>query len=187
MEIVEKKERQMTFRARIDESLANAIRRYVDEIYVLAIDEVEISKNDSALYDETIAHRLGLIPLKIDKNVNEKTKAILKLYSKEEGYVYSGEMSSKKVVYDKIPITLLQKGQELEFTATAISGKGRDHSKFSPGVMFYRDSVDPEEEKDSDELVISIESFGQLDEKSIFTNAVDALKKDLAIISKKMK
>ena len=187
MEIVEKKEGQIIFRAKIDESLANAIRRYVDEIFVLAIDEVVISKNDSALYDETIAHRIGLIPLKVDKTVNEKTKTTLKLASKKEGYVYSGEMSSKKVVYGKIPITFLQKDQELKFTATAISGKGREHSKFSPGVMFYRDSVDPEEEKDSDELVISLESFGQLNEKSIFTKAVDALKKDLAIVSKKMK
>ena len=185
---MEKKEGQRTFRARIEERLANAIRRYVDAIFVLAIDEVEISKNDSALYDETIAHRLGLIPLKVDKTVTENTKANLKLISKKDGFVYSEEISPRKIiVYGKIPITLLQKGQELEFKATATSGKGREHSKFSPGVMFYRDSVDPEEEKDSDELVIYLESFGQLDEKSIFAGAVDALKKDLAIVSKKMK
>ncbi len=47
--------------------LANALRRSVDEIPVLAINEVDIYKNDSALYDEIIAHRLGLIVLKNQK------------------------------------------------------------------------------------------------------------------------
>ena len=48
-------------------NLANAIRRSVLEIPVMAIDEVEIIKNDSALYDENIAHRIGLIPIKTEK------------------------------------------------------------------------------------------------------------------------
>ena len=99
MELVEKKENQIIFKAKIDESLANVIRRYVDEILVLAIEEVEIIKNDSSLYDETVAHRLGLIPLKIDKTVTEKTTAKFKLSAKTEGFVYSGELSSKKVSY----------------------------------------------------------------------------------------
>ena len=187
MELVEKKENQIIFKAKIDESLANVIRRYVDEILVLAIEEVEIIKNDSSLYDETVAHRLGLIPLKIDKTVTEKTTAKFKLSAKTEGFVYSGELSSKKVVYDKIPITLLNKGQELELSATAGPGRGSEHSKFSPGFMFYRDSVDPEGEGDSEGLVIIIESFGQLPVKNIFVRAIEALKKDLAIVSKKMR
>ena len=72
MKIINKKNNQMTFSAEIDESLANAIRRYVDQIPILAIDEVEISKNDSPLYDETVAHRIGLIPLKMEKTISEK-------------------------------------------------------------------------------------------------------------------
>ena len=52
-------------------SLANAIRRSVLEIPIMAIDNVEISKNDSALYDEIIAHRLGLIPIKTSKTIKQ--------------------------------------------------------------------------------------------------------------------
>ena len=37
------------------------------------------------------------------------------------------------------------------------------------------------------ELVITLESFGQMDLKDIFTKSVDALKKDLAEVSKKVK
>ena len=65
-------ERQkLSFVSDISTSLANAIRRSVLEIPVLAIDEVEIIKNDSALYDEVIAHRLGLVPIKTDKSTKE--------------------------------------------------------------------------------------------------------------------
>lgn len=136
MELVKKKDNKLIFIAEISETLANAIRRYTHQIPVIAIDEVEIFKNDSALYDETIAHRLGLIPLKNSK----KTSGKMKLSAKKEGGVYSGELKgSAEVVYDKIPITLLDKGQELEFTATLKTGKGSEHSKFSPGLMFFRE------------------------------------------------
>ena len=139
MEIISKKEDKIIFKAEIDESLANAIRRYAGKIPVLAIDEVEISKNDSPLYDETIAHRIGLIPLKTDKEINEKTEGKLKLSVKREGNVYSGELNGNvSVVYDKIPITMLTKNQELELIANAKVGRGEDHARFSPGLMFYR-------------------------------------------------
>ena len=72
MKTINKKNNQITFTANIDESLANAIRRYIDQIPILAVDEVEISKNDSPLYDETVAHRIGMVPLKMDKTIDEK-------------------------------------------------------------------------------------------------------------------
>ena len=51
----------------INSTFANAIRRSTFEIDVLAIDLVEFYKNDSALYDEMMALRLGLLPLKAPK------------------------------------------------------------------------------------------------------------------------
>ena len=45
----------------------NTLRRImIDEVPTMAIEEVEFFKNNSILYDEIIAHRLGLIPLKTD-------------------------------------------------------------------------------------------------------------------------
>jgi DNA-directed RNA polymerase alpha subunit len=112
MEEIKKTDNKLVFKAEISESLANAIRKYVHKIPVVAVDEVEISRNDSPLYDETIAHRIGLIPLK-----QTKKEGTLKLKSNKEGFVYSGEFQGDiKVVYDRIPITLLNKGQELEIT-----------------------------------------------------------------------
>ena len=139
MNIINKKPNKICLNIGINESLANAIRRHVNEIYVVAIDEVEISKNDSALYDETVAHRIGLIPLKMPKSFKADAEEKLKIKYKKAGIVYSGELKGNvEVVYDKIPITLLKEDQELNLTATVRLGKGKDHSKFSPGLMYYR-------------------------------------------------
>ncbi len=238
MKLVNKKENQIAFKAEIEESLANAIRRYVNQIQTLAIDEVEISKNDSALYDETIAHRIGLVVLKTEKSMNDKTSIQLKLNSKKEGMVYSEELKGDaKVVYEKIPITSLNKGQELEITGTAILGKGEEHSKFSPGLIFYRNIVELNIDKDcpkeaaqacpknilkiengkvvvtepdecdmceacvdlckkqgkdsikiipTKDLLITVESFGQIDSEEIFKKSIEILKKDLETIGKKI-
>jgi DNA-directed RNA polymerase subunit D len=70
METITKTPEIVTFVGDVNVSLANAIRRSVNEVPVLAIDEADVYKNDSALYDEIISHRLGLIPLK-----NQKMKA----------------------------------------------------------------------------------------------------------------
>ena len=68
MKQIEKNENKIVFETEIEDSLANAIRRYVNHVPTLAIDEIEITKNDSPLYDEMIANRIGLIPLKSEKS-----------------------------------------------------------------------------------------------------------------------
>lgn len=232
MKLIEKSKDQMTFEADIEDSVANAIRRYLSQVPVAAIDELEISKNDSPLYDETIAHRTGLIPLKKEK-VSEKSK--LKLNISKEGTVYSGDIKGHpEIVHKGIPITTLAKGQELEFTANIRLGRGAEHAKFSPGLMFYRNSAEISLDKDllrdvkealpdaeikekggkvvvmddkkkevtdiceqiardkkkkaevvpKKELIITVESFGQMEPKEVFLESIDTLKKDLAAAAK---
>ncbi|MFH1503346.1 MAG: hypothetical protein ABIE36_01690 [Candidatus Diapherotrites archaeon] len=234
METIAKKNDEFIFKAEMDESLANTIRRYANQIQIAAIDEVEIIKNDSPLYDETVAHRLGLIPLK----QGAKKEGKLKLNVQEkEGFVYSNSLKGDfEVVYEKMPITLLNKGQEIELVARVRIGKGKEHAKFSPGIINYRrvfeitldkgvaekvknriqnlkienkgdkafilDNGEKEicdicegisekqgkkvEIKPTKELVISLESFGQIEPKSIFIRSIETLKKDLIEISKKL-
>lgn len=234
MKKIQEKENKVVFQAEVEESLANAIRRYMNQIPVLGIDEIEIVKNGSALYDEVVAHRVGLIPVK------GKTKsASLKLSSNKEGFVHAGELKgSADVVYGDIPITYLDKGQEIEFAAYVKEGKGVEHIKFSPGIMFYRNvseisldknlkdvvkkicpeceikekgnkivisdnktkevadvleglasknNKEAEVETKENNLIINVESFGQLSIKDMIKNSVDALKKDLTEVAKKIK
>jgi len=236
MEIISSEENKIVFKGGIDESIANSIRRYLNQVPILAIDEVEIIKNGSALYDETVAHRLGLIPI-VSEKVGEKG-GHLKLNSNKEGFILSEELKGNvDVVYGNIPITFLDKEQELELSATVKPGKGTEHVKFSPGLMFYRriaeitmekafleevkracpnatikekgdkiivlddgikeikdvcegicDRANKKAEiKEGDEIIITVEGFGQMPVKDIFKKSIDALEKDLAEISKKIK
>ena len=139
MELIENSNKMLVIRMDANESLANALRRTVVEVPVLAIDEVEIYKNDSALYDEVLAHRLGLIPLKTESNMTEKTSVEFKLTKKGPCTVYSGDLNgSGEVVFDKIPLTILGDDGKLELVATAKLGKGVDHAKYIPGLCYYR-------------------------------------------------
>ncbi len=122
-------------------NLANAIRRSVLEIPIMAIEEVEIFKNDSALYDEIIAHRLGLIPIKTNKTSKEIQ---FKLVEKGPKTVYSTDLSPKTGTKYKLPIVILGEKQEIEMIATAKLGKGISHIKFSPGLIYYRHNIDPQ-------------------------------------------
>ncbi len=173
IKIISKDKEKISFITDMSENLANAIRRTALEIPILAIDEVEFFKNDSALYDEIIAHRLGLVPLVTEKTFTEREKCSckgkgcskcsvdLKIKAKGEGTVYSKSLKGKaKPVYDKIPIVILNERQELELVARARLGRGIKHSKFSPGLVYYR-NLAKIEVKDCDDCKKCVEACPQ--------------------------
>ncbi len=140
-----------------DHVFANTLRRLMmDEVPSMAVEEVEFQKNNSILYDEMIAHRLGLVPLKTDlKSYNMPNKCKcegkgcnrcqLKLVlraTKGSGVVYASELKSKdpavKPVFGEMPIVKLLKGQTLELEATAVLGTGKQHMKWSPCHVWYK-------------------------------------------------
>lgn len=139
MKKIIKTDEKIVFTTDMSMTLANAIRRSVNEIPVLAIDEIDIYKNDSALYDEVLAHRMALVPLKNQK-VKEGDHVELKLSVKANNKkidVLSGDFGELSV-YEGLPLTILEKDQEVEVVAKARQGKGVEHSKFSPGFVYYR-------------------------------------------------
>lgn len=136
----------------IDETYINTLRRVLGaEVPVLAIEDVEIRGNNSIMYDEILAHRLGLIPFRTDlksyelfkagDTLNAKNSLKMTLKGKGPGYLYASSIKTKdpKIVpvYPKIPITKLLEGQDVELEAVAILGKGKVHAKWSPGLFYY--------------------------------------------------
>ncbi|MGB9675350.1 MAG: DNA-directed RNA polymerase subunit D [Candidatus Nanoarchaeia archaeon] len=133
----------------------NALRRAaMFEVPVLAIEDVYIIQNTSVLYDEILAHRLGLIPLKAElKSFNLPSECTCKgkycgkcsvkgmLKAKGPATVYAEDLRFKDVtvkpIYPKMPIVKLLEGQELELEFVAVLGKGKEHSKWSPCHVWY--------------------------------------------------
>ncbi len=153
----EKKQKRLSFFLRdANPALANALRRAaVEEVPTMAVDEIELRHNSSVLYDEIISHRIGLIPLTTDLdsyNLPEKCKCEgkgcaqcqlkLTLKVRSKGPVLASELVSQdpkvKPAYPDIPIVKLLKGQRLELEATAVLGIGKNHAKWSPGLIYYK-------------------------------------------------
>jgi DNA-directed RNA polymerase subunit D len=181
MEMIKNTAEEITFKTDINVSLANAIRRSVGEVPTLAIVEADIYKNDSALYDEIIAHRLGLISLKNQKmKKDDVIEFKLKAKGKGDGeMLLAGEMGDD-VVYPETPIVLLADGQNLELVARAKAGKGIDHAKFMPGLAYYKHlptiKLSGEGEKQTELVSLYPEVFEMYGEK---VRVKDAWKCDL--------
>ncbi len=170
-------------------SIVNSIRRTIlDDIPTFAIEDVEIVVNESPLYDETIAHRLGLIPLQTDlKSYNFRDsckcggigcalcEVKMSLKQEEDGYVLSKELKSDdpKIVPsdNEIPITKLFMGKKIELNTKAILGCGRVHAKWSPAHTYLKES--------GKNLDLIIEPFGQLDAKTIYNKSIEILTKKI--------
>lgn len=130
---------------------ANALRRaLMVEVPTLAIDDVKVYENSSVLFDEILALRLGLIPLRTDKDEFvlpeececegegcSQCETKVTLAGEGETTLHSRDLETQpgiEVPYQDIPIVKLTEGQELIIEATAKLGKGREHAKWQPTV-----------------------------------------------------
>lgn len=134
----------------------NTLRRLIlEEVPTMAIDVARIKKNDSALYDEMLAHRLGLIPLTTDLSsytVRDNCKCggegclscEVKLTLKKVGpcnvYAKDLESADPNVVpaQPDMLITKLFEGQEVDLVGVATLGFGKNHAKHSAGYLTYK-------------------------------------------------
>lgn len=74
IEFLERTKTSIRFRIEAPVSFANALRRILlGEVSVPAIDLVEIRENNTVLADEMLAHRLGLIPISLARDLISKT------------------------------------------------------------------------------------------------------------------
>lgn len=148
-------------------AIANTLRRVlIADVPTLAIDEIVIIENNSVLFDEILAHRLALIPLKVDidtyetllqcyeegKRDNCIASFVLEVEAEKPMTVYSGHMkfggfigemasfvsAEVKPVSDLIPIVKLTPGQKVVLEAYAKMGTGNEHAKWQAVTAAYK-------------------------------------------------
>ena len=188
----------------VDRVYANALRRFaISEVPCMAIDDVVIQQNSSVLYDEILAHRLGLIPLSTDlkgyvlpQDCSCKTdlgcskcRVLLVLNAvatDDVKTIYSGDLRSEdesvKPFVDNIPIVKLAPDHEIKLEAYAKLGKGRDHAKWQPvSVSTLTDTEDPST------FHLTLESTGSLPASDILSEATNILNTKLNEITESVK
>ena len=127
---------------------ANGLRRSIlSKVPKLAIDDVVVYENSSALFDEMVAHRLGLLPIRADTSLFvfrdecvcngegcPNCTAVFTLTSEGPCTVYSKDLqmqSQDAGISDAgIPIAELLDGQRLILECSAVLGVGEDHAKW---------------------------------------------------------
>lgn len=136
-------------------AFVNSIRRTVlQEVPVMAIDEVEIAANDSVMADEILVHRLGQIPLHTPEGYllpsecdcrrgrcpNCSVDLTLELEGPTMARAKDMESSDLEVVpvQGDAPVVRLGEGQRLELTAIARLGFGKDHASWQPAIASYK-------------------------------------------------
>ena len=136
-------------------ALLNEIKRVsTNQAPVMAMEDIFYTNNTSALYDEILAHRLGLVPLTTSKEYNKKDECKCKgkgcalcrvkltLNVKGPKSVYASDIKSKdpkvKPVYPNMLIIKLLEGHEIELEAHAYLGTGEEHAKWSPCLAYYQ-------------------------------------------------
>ncbi len=121
----------------------NAVRRTVmNAVPTLAIEDISIYRNDSVLFDEFVASRLGSLPLKAGK-MKKKDKLRLVLHEKGPKTVLSGAIEAKnpgiEVVNKETPIVKLKEGQELKLEMEAVMDTGKENVKWQPAIISFNE------------------------------------------------
>jgi DNA-directed RNA polymerase subunit D len=176
----------------VDRSYANAIRRFcISEVPAMAIDDIVILENSSVLYDEILAHRLGMIPLKTDLERYvlpekcdcgnplgcQKCRVLVVLDASAHDKprtVVSGDLVSEdrdiRPVSANIPIVKLAAGQSVKLEAYARLGKAKEHAKWQPSTVSVL--IDG---KTEGTYILKVESSGSMPAKEIVTKAIEKM------------
>ncbi len=155
VEVLESGDRELVLRIEgTTVATMNALRRtLMMEVPKLAIEDVTIYDNKSALFDEIIAHRLGLLPVPTDPTVfaswdatippkeqDETTQVLYTLTFEGPGTVYGSDLKPatgeefSEIAEPEVPIVKLGRDQRLMLEATALLGSGTTHAKWQPVV-----------------------------------------------------
>jgi DNA-directed RNA polymerase subunit D len=131
-------------------AFANALRRsMISEVPTLAIEDIRIYDNTSVLFDEILAHRIGLIPIRTDLSQFvprsecscggtgcPRCTVTFTLSVEGPALVTSGDLISTDPrttpVHSNVPVIKLWEGQKVVVEAVAELNTGSEHAKWQP-------------------------------------------------------
>ncbi len=188
IETLEENDKKLRFRLKgASSGTVNALRRAaINSVMTFAIDSVTVYENTSAMFDEYIAHRVGLVPIITpSKGYTDEDEILFSLDATGPATVYSKDLESRdkevKVAVEGIPIMKLGKEQRLRLEGKAKLGTALKHAKFQPGLATFDES--------NGSYDFSVETFGQMPPREIVNKACEAIKehiKDAEKFAKKL-
>lgn len=181
IKILEKSKTKMKFIIESDIGMANALRRIMmNEIPVLAVETVIFEENNSGLFDEVVAHRLGMIPIGFDpKTLNMKKdckcnnkgcarcQVRMKLEKAGPSIITTSDIVCDLEMEKNIPIVELLENQRIKLEAIAELDIGTEHAKNQSAIVGYK------EEKGTFKFIV--ESVCGLDAQQILDEALSIL------------
>lgn len=161
----------------INEAVANSLRRAMSKkVETLAVSQLHISNNESGLYDEMIANRVGQIPLTIPDNVDEDDTVHVALKQEGPGTVLAEDLKADndeaEPVNPEAVIVKLKEDQRIEFEAEAELGTGQEHAKHQGGTIGY-------EQEDDDTFLFRIESTSGYSNEELLEEGMEVLQEEL--------
>ena len=160
--------------------LANLLRRFIlGKVKVFAIDRITVYENTTHYFDEFIAHRLGLVPLKTPTKYKGDERVVFTLDVVGPKKVYSRDLKFNdpvvKPVYDNIPLFEIGENSSLRLEGIAVLGDGSRHAKFQAGTAHY--NLD-----DDGTIHFYAETFHQLPVKTMVKLAIKEAEQALSLI-----
>ena len=187
IKILNDDEKALQFEAdETDNYCINTLRRMaMSRVKCFAIEKVTFYENTSAIFDEYIAHRIGLVPiLTPPKGYTDSDEILFTLDVSGPATVYSKDLISSdkevRVANENIPLIKLADGQKLRIESKAVLGEARRHAKFQPGLATFETINDTS-------FKFYIETFGQMPPKEIAFKAIESIKEDAKELKKELK
>jgi DNA-directed RNA polymerase subunit D len=160
-----------------NDAIANALRRgMMVKVPTLAVKHIEVSRNDSGLFDEVLANRIGQIPFTIPDNVEEGDEVNIAV--KREGPVdvkaedIQADNDEAEPVNPGTIIVTLKDDQALELEGKAVLNTGDEHAKHQGGTVGY-------EQTDEDTYEFRIESTSGYSNRELFNQAVEEVLEEI--------
>jgi DNA-directed RNA polymerase subunit D len=161
----------------INEAVANSLRRsMMVKVPTLSVSELQVSRNESGLIDETLANRIGQVPFTIPQNVDVDDEVHIALKQEGPGTVLAEDLKADndeaEPVNPEAIVVDLKEDQGVELEATAELGTGEEHAKHQGGTVGY-------EKVDETTYKFRIESTSGYSNEELFEKAIESLRTEL--------